>query len=940
MNRLSKNKVFAIILISSFSIFLSCLTPSILVTREQNAGDLLFNQHRYSDAAEHYRRMLETSTKLGIYRNISMEASVCRKMADCFVMTGNYDSALEYVLRAIKLDSADNNMLGRIQDYRHQGKIFVYMGLYYNGISSLEKALALSEGMAQSLKNENRLTIADNYLALGQLYSIMGRAEASIKYIDRALTIYRQAGEARGEMESYLTLGTVYSDQGDILTAGKFVENSLRLAEKLKLGAARHNQLLATLSASMGDYEKALRFQEKALDEAKKTGIAAQIIWATVGMGDIYCELGDYNRAEIYYREARQKKDTIGIKAESLDASIGLRLGDVAGAGRYFMSSGSLTGNAITSLRMAEIMMEARQTDSAFFFLRVAGSSFSANGNKQGLSNTYLLKGRLYNDIGNFGAAISSLDSALHLSEFPEIKWKAWFEKGRVYENAGDDNKAAESYGNAVNIIEKLRGNLTVDEFRSIFFESKREVYDRLINVLMRNNRQEEAFRFSEQARARAFYDILANRKIDFRGALPGDLISREQEKRLEMQKLYRLLQQNESGTIHGSTDRTTETKKVIDELARVQSEYEEILRTIKLNNPAYADMVAAEPVKPRELQSKLDGKTALIVYWISDENLFTWVITRSGSRGVKTAVSEKILTALIESLRKSIQSNDDGTADRRINELYRILIMPFENDIRHYSDLVVIPNGPLHFIPFQVLKDDKGRYLAEKFNITYSPSASVYIVCNERPFTKGSVFMGVALADQFVDSKPGLPGSEEELKNILPLFPENISAIGREATESFVKKNAGKCNILHFATHGSYNYRQPLYSCLLFPPDDEDDGRLNVWEVFEMNLNAKLVTLSACETGLGNINRGDEMTGLSRAFIFAGSPAVVVSLWAVADYPTSFLMTSFYRYLRSYTASEALSLAQRETMKKYPQPRYWAPFVLIGNGSVTVMAE
>ena len=127
----------------------------------------------------------------------------------------------------------------------------------------------------------------------------------------------------------------------------------------------------------------------------------------------------------------------------------------------------------------------------------------------------------------------------------------------------------------------------------------------------------------------------------------------------------------------------------------------------------------------------------------------------------------------------------------------------------------------------------------------------------------------------------------------------------------------------------------QPLYSCLLFPPSADDDGRLNVFEVLEMKLNAKLVTLSACETGLGNINQGDELIGLSRSFLFAGSSAVVVSLWAVADYPTSMLMSAFYSYLKNHPVEEALTLAQRDLMKVYPQPLYWSPFILIGNGTV-----
>ena len=247
----------------------------------------------------------------------------------------------------------------------------------------------------------------------------------------------------------------------------------------------------------------------------------------------------------------------------------------------------------------------------------------------------------------------------------------------------------------------------------------------------------------------------------------------------------------------------------------------------------------------------------------------------------------------------------------------------------------MIIPNGVLHFLPFNALKNPKGEYLVQNFNLVYSPSASVYKICNERQVREGSRFLGLALSDISVENKPGLPGTEDELRKILPLFPDNISAVGLQGTESFVRKNAGSCNFIHFATHGSYNYRQPLYSHLLLPASEDDDGLLNVYEVLEMNINSKLVTLSACETGLGNISQGDELTGLSRAFLFAGSSSVIVSLWAVADYPTSLLMSTFYKYLKDHPVREALTLAQREVLKIYPQPLYWSPFILIGNGNI-----
>ena len=259
------------ILVVSVLLIYTCATPSILVTQEQNQGDSYFNNHNYPEAVKHYNLMLDASKKLGIYRNLSMESDVNRKIANCYEMMGNYDQALKQVGNAMVLDSTDNNLLGRIEDYRHKGKIFIYMGSYQAGITSVEKSLALCDGMEQSLKNVHRLTIADNYLALGQLYSVIGRLDNSLDYTNKALLIFKQAGEKKGEMESYLTLGSVFSDLGDLNTAVNFTDQSVKIASELDMGTARHYQLLASISSSLGEYENALRDQEKALQDAGKT---------------------------------------------------------------------------------------------------------------------------------------------------------------------------------------------------------------------------------------------------------------------------------------------------------------------------------------------------------------------------------------------------------------------------------------------------------------------------------------------------------------------------------------------------------------------------------------------------------------------------------------------------------------------------------------------
>lgn len=914
----------------------SCVTPSIRVTEEQNSGDRTFNEHRYPEAIGHYTKMLEASAMLGIYRNKAMEGEVCRKIANGYEMLGKYNDALAYVRKALVLDSTSKNIPGMTEDYRHVGSVHVYMGCYHDAISSLKKSLELGKGMESSLKSPQRLLIAEASLSLGQLYSVLGKSQPAFDYTLKAIGIFRDCNDERGVSEASLTLASLDADQGNYRDARKLVDESLTMATALGLGTARQHQLMASVESSEGDYQDALKHQEKALEEADKAGIAGQITWATIGLGDIYSQVGDMKRASRYYMQANGNGDTGSLESESIRASIGMRMGDLAAAGRYFSSQGSSSGRAISSLRIAEMMTTQSKTDSALIMLDQAYSGFRASRNIQGMTNVRVLKGRILVDKGNLRQAGLVLDSALSAGDLPDSKWQAYFQKGRLSEKMNDDDKAIEYYFRAVEIIERMRGSLASEEFRSSFINNKRDVYDKLILLLFRKNRISEAFRVSEQDRARSFYDILAGKKIGFRGSVEGNIAMREQDMRMEIQKLYRLIRKSEEEDSSSAPAFRSEISHLRQELADNQVEYDKILDKIRHGEPSYNEMISADPVNAADLQKVLDNKSAALVYWISDEKIILWIITPGDIYCTSVTIDYGSLSELIGKTRSAIEGNDIVKSAAGLKSLYNILIHPAEDRIKQFTSLVIIPNGPLHFLPFQALISGTGEYLVQRYNIIYSPSAGVQILCSGHQSAHGSKFFGTALADISVGGKPGLPGTEMELNKILPLFQARLSAFGKDATETFVKKNAGNFDFIHFATHGSCNFSQPLYSCLYFPQGPDDDGKLNVYEVLEMNLNAKMVTLSACETGLGNLSQGDELVGLSRAFLFAGSSSVVVSLWAVADYPTSLLMSSFYRNLKDHPAQEALTMAQREIMKLFPQPLYWSPFILIGNGSVT----
>jgi CHAT domain-containing protein len=252
---------------------------------------------------------------------------------------------------------------------------------------------------------------------------------------------------------------------------------------------------------------------------------------------------------------------------------------------------------------------------------------------------------------------------------------------------------------------------------------------------------------------------------------------------------------------------------------------------------------------------------------------------------------------------------------------------------------------------------------LVEEFVISYAPSAGIWMYCNSASTPTDNKFLGMALGDIAIGNASPLPGTKAEVEQISKIYAQFKTLQGQEFTESMAKKEAANYDYVHIATHGLFNSREPLYSYLLMGNSEEEDGKLTVSEIMDMHINSRFVTLSACETGLGDLSEGDDLIGMSRAFIYAGAPQVVVSLWKVDDETTAWLMTRFHQYVRTGAkVSESLAYAQRDLIKqnleglksrgiksvemaahinetitnRSPEqarnPYYWAPFVVIGS--------
>ena len=253
------------------------------------------------------------------------------------------------------------------------------------------------------------------------------------------------------------------------------------------------------------------------------------------------------------------------------------------------------------------------------------------------------------------------------------------------------------------------------------------------------------------------------------------------------------------------------------------------------------------------------------------------------------------------------------------LQDLHRQLIEPIKEMIGGRS-LIIVPHHVLHYVPFHALFDG-ADYLIDSHEITYAASASVLKICREKIVQKMDEDLVLAVADEMT------PYINEEVAALRELLPKARVFVGAEAREERLKEYGPSAGKLHIAAHGIFRADNPMFSSLKL-----GDSWLNLFDIFNLQLGAELTVLSACETGMSAVWEGDELLGLARGFLYAGTPSLVVSLWTVNDRSTAQLMRRFYQELqRGASKSKALREAVLEVKAEFPHPYYWAPFVLMG---------
>ena len=538
--------------------------------------------------------------------------------------------------------------------------------------------------------------------------------------------------------------------------------------------------------------------------------------------------------------------------------------------------------------------------------------------------------GQLYLGQKDFPRALENLTRGLEIAEriqHAHVIQQASSEIGDLLRQTKRPSEAVPYYKRAIDSIETTRSLLESEEFRSSFFENKRQTYAGIILAYMGDDKSEEAFNYNERARSRAFLDILGSKVQLAHGAL----LEEERALQARISALQAGMKVAEEGEEDEEDEEDVPQKSdPKQELEQAQKAYNDFLAKVRKENKEQASLMNVEPLTLKQTQELLEPGVTMLEYFVTQQAVLLWVVEKDRLQFVNIRLGRKDLISKVSALRESVfQLGEKEKFRATSQELYKLLIEPSLQHIRG-KELLIVPHDVLHYLPFQALVSRQGKYLIQDYPVYYLSSASLMQFTKEKKRAGGerALVMG---NPNLGDEAYNLRFAEREAKEVASVYPQSAVYLRADASKPRVVSLSPNFDMLHFAVHAEFNEEDPMSSALLLAPEGSGDGKLKVGEIFSLDLKTNMVVLSACETGLGKLSSGDELVGLTRAFIYAGTPSVVTTLWKVNDRASYELMREFYQHLKTAKKSEALRQAQLKTVEQFPEPFYWAAYQLTG---------
>ena len=879
-----------------------------------NLGIALGNLGDFRKAKEYHNLHLSIAKEVG---DRSGEGCAYANLGICFLKLCEFKKSIEY-------HNQDLMIAREIGDKAAEGRAYGNLGNTFHSLGDFRKAIdyhKLHLNIAKELRN--RAQVGNAYGNLGICFYDLGDFKKVLHYYNLHLSISKEVGDKAMEGRACANLGNAFYHLGDLKKSIDYYNRNLEIVNELgnKYEEGRAYCSLGSAFYKLGDFKKAIDNFFLSLSIAEDTGNKVSKGLVCCNLGNAFLSLGDHIKAKEYHGVdldiSREVGDRAGegraygnlgndfyhlnnfkkaIEYYKLHLSTAKEIGDKAGEGRAYDN-------------LACIYQRLGAFEEAVEYHKLALGIAEEIGEKaaEGRANGNL--GSVFQSRGDYHKAISYYNRYLRIAKDvgdKNMEGNACYALGESYELQGHLPEALGHYQSSVRLFNDVRSLLqSKDEWKIGFRNEQHLAYNALWRILLKEERNVEALFAAEEGRAQALTDRM---KFQYRVRASQSGSHGQQMKDSDMLKCI------PSNVVFQALDQSTITSWVL---------------------------VGGRVVgfKRNELE-----RDAAAFFRSSIQRTYNSIGVRAG-----VSCENRSLDALREDAYPVERSHEEISPPSTpqggsLSTLYDIVIKPIANLIQG-NELIIVPDGPLWLAPYAAFMDTDSKYLCESFRIRLIPSLNSLKMIADCPHDyhrrNGALLVGNPWVKEVTDSKgkqllEDLPSAKQEVEMIGEIF-RVTPLIGKEATKAAVLKRLSSVALVHIAAHGRMETGEIALTpdpgrTLLIPT--EDDYVLTMKDVLSVQLRARLVVLSCCHSGRGEI-KAEGVVGIARAFMGAGARAVLVSLWAIDDEATLEFMRSFYHHLvKGRSAGESLNQAMKDLREsdEYSDMKYWAPFVLIGD--------
>jgi CHAT domain-containing protein len=978
---------------------------------------------RNGQRAESNARAIEKYKEAaGVWRaagQFEKAASAFRNAGEISQLLGDIKSALLQYKESLVLSKKAKSLLEESRVLNDLGYLQFVAG--NTGEARKNCQLAFQQGKAI----RNNAVMAQAISNIGETFYGFGDLTKAVEHQQQALAIWRQLGDQRGQAQALVALGYYHSDLGEPTKAREFYEQALRLSRGIHDLEGEALTLIAEgfLMARIGETQESLGAFGAARSLAERIGDRTSLARVSGGTGLLYFGLGDHEKALEHYLQAAELFELGQERWGIAEVKVALgriyhALGDDKQALDYLHESLALF-KALSMPRLEALAL----TDVGLVYSSLKDSKNAVSSYEQALKLTrkgqdqryeaYTLNylGRVYEDLKESERALAQYRRALplnHVAGDQAGEVLTLYNIAHVERNRGNLAEAQRQIEASTSIAESLRANISSQDLKASYFATVRQAYELYVDLLMQRHKASpgegfasKAFAISEKARARSFLESLHESQTNIREGVDPALLARERSLNETLNaKAERQMQ------LLASKDKV-EAEKVAKEINSLTIEYAEVRDQIRATSPHYAALTLPQPLTLIEVQQRvLDDDSVLLEYALGDERSYVWAVTRkdvssfelppraeieTAARGVyELLVGYQALPGEPLEQRRQREATTDDLLPAKTASLSKLLLGPVIGKLERRR-LVIVPDGALQYIPFQVLTipetnpgdepqsgSEWNQLLIKNHEIVNELSASTLgLLLNESAARKLAPNTVAVLADPvFEVDDPRVSRAKGEVheqtaaslevrKALRDMRDVGISPDGvqiprlfasREEAESIIASaqwgtglkfldfdasrervmgsELARYRIVHFATHGVINNEHPELSGIVLSLFDRQgnpqDGFLRLHDIYNLHLPADLVVLSACSSGLGRDVKGEGLIGLTRGFMYAGASGVVASLWKVDDDATAELMKYFYEAM--FTKGLSPSAALRDSQLTLSRQKRWqAPYYWAG---------